>query len=146
MPDVPLSARLHADFDNEPELEEPRRIKLQAPFPDPQVAVLTEKLRDAHERAERLANQIEQMTRSRNRWRLLAERYAADPDRNRELGLLKAALTKAAANLDAEHRPERVGANPGWEGCIVCGPADGSWPCVARMVADDLRTALEARQ
>lgn len=28
-------------------------------------------------------------------------------------------------------------------GCMACYPADGDWPCVAKMVADDLEHALK---
>lgn len=28
-------------------------------------------------------------------------------------------------------------------GCAMCWPRDGHWPCISRMIADDLRQALE---
>jgi hypothetical protein len=43
----------------------------------------------------------------------------------------------AVRELDAEHRPD-----PDGRTCEVCGPADGSWPCVTRLITDDLRAAL----
>lgn len=56
-----------------------------------------------------------------------------------EIAKLEARAKRAAAELRAEHRPEaiRLGA---W-GCVVCYPADGSWPCVSHMIADDLDPA-----
>ena len=54
------------------------------------------------------------------------------------------AVAEAVAELDAEHRPtwasdaaEAAGKDP--IGCETCFPADGSWPCSTRLVADDLR-------
>lgn len=51
------------------------------------------------------------------------------------------AITTAITQLDAEHYPD-----PGLKGkggCVMCWPKDGSWPCVSRMVADELRETLE---
>jgi hypothetical protein len=58
-----------------------------------------------------------------------------------------AIVASAVHELDAEHRPqwadyraEETGKDP--IGCQICFPGDGSWPCVTRMVADDLRALL----
>lgn len=61
------------------------------------------------------------------------------------------AIRKAVAGLDAEHQPMWSAPGPGYTldpqegkepaGCCCCFPGDGSWPCVSRMVADDLRRA-----
>lgn len=48
------------------------------------------------------------------------------------------AIAEAVAELDANHRMD--GATRPM--CVMCGTADGSWPCASRMVADDLRAAL----
>lgn len=57
------------------------------------------------------------------------------------------AVHQAVTELDAEHAPTWTSADgkaAGKEpiGCQVCFPGDGSWPCVTRMVADDLRRLL----
>lgn len=54
-----------------------------------------------------------------------------------EIERLREAMTAAKTELDTEHRPE-----PDGRCCIVCGPQDGSWPCVSRLIADDLDAAL----
>ena len=58
--------------------------------------------------------------------------------------ILRARIDQAVSDLDAEHRPEwdsdemkARGEDP--FGCAVCWPTDGSWPCVASIVADDIR-------
>lgn len=53
-------------------------------------------------------------------------------------------IAKAVAELDAEHQPQWYSDNAKAQGkepigCTICFPRDGSWPCVSRMVADDLR-------
>lgn len=53
------------------------------------------------------------------------------------------AVADAIGELEAEHRPEPA-VKGRILGCVQCWPKDGSWPCVSRMVADDLREALEA--
>lgn len=54
---------------------------------------------------------------------------------------LKTIIAQAVSELDAEHGPE---GNPGKEpwGCRICFPGDGDWPCVSKMIADDLRAAI----
>lgn len=52
---------------------------------------------------------------------------------------LEAATADAVRELEGAHYPDPT--LPGF--CIVCGTADGSWPCTARMAADDLRAALD---
>ena len=49
-----------------------------------------------------------------------------------------APLSFAVSELDAVHHPDRTGRM-----CVTCGAADGSWPCVSRMVTDDLRGLIE---
>lgn len=51
------------------------------------------------------------------------------------------ALMDAKQALDAEHRPE-----PDGRCCVVCGPQDGSWPCVSRLIADELDAAHPGRK
>ncbi len=51
---------------------------------------------------------------------------------------LHAALSFAVSELDAVHGPDDTGRM-----CVTCGAADGSWPCVSRMVTDDLRGLIE---
>lgn len=61
------------------------------------------------------------------------ERQAAEVER------LTAVIRQAVTELAAEHaepRPESV------QGCRLCWPGDGSWPCVTRMIADELRAAI----
>lgn len=50
----------------------------------------------------------------------------------------RSVVTDALWELDAAHRVD--GATRPL--CVTCGAADGSWPCVSRMVADDLRALL----
>lgn len=54
-----------------------------------------------------------------------------------EVNRLRTAITAAIVDLNGAHYLNGPG-----DLCAVCGPADGSWPCVTRMVADDLRAAL----
>lgn len=54
-----------------------------------------------------------------------------------ERNALRTAITAAIVDLNGAHYLNGPG-----DLCAVCGPADGSWPCVTRMVADDLRAAL----
>jgi len=61
--------------------------------------------------------------------------------------LWKAAVTQAVRELDEEHAPTWVsdlakdaGKDP--IGCRMCFPSDGSWPCITRMIANDLRALL----
>ena len=55
-----------------------------------------------------------------------------------EIERLRAVIAAARNELNADHyRIEDV------NGCAMCWPHDGSWPCVSKMVADDLRNALE---
>lgn len=51
----------------------------------------------------------------------------------------RSALVAVLAELDAEHRPEP---DRPW-GCVMCWPRDGSWPCVTRLIADELRAIVE---
>lgn len=61
----------------------------------------------------------------------------------RLLRLPRSALVQVVAELDAEHRPDSP-ANVGPRGgCVMCWPKDGSWPCVTRMVADELRGIVD---
>lgn len=54
---------------------------------------------------------------------------------------LRAAIAAAIVDLNGAHYLNGRG-----DLCAVCGPADGSWPCVTRMVADDLRAALDPKE
>ncbi len=68
---------------------------------------------------------------------------------------IRAAIASAVAELDALHYPNSVPIGdalyPGFsrpqarDGCVLCWPGDGSWPCVTRLVADDLRRLSEAK-
>lgn len=50
-------------------------------------------------------------------------------------------IRTAIRELDGAHYPTTYGdGRP--ELCATCGAADGSWPCVSRQVADDLRRAI----
>jgi len=49
----------------------------------------------------------------------------------------EARIEAAAIEIEATHRPDADGRL-----CEMCGAADGSWPCVTRTVADDLRAVL----
>ena len=62
-------------------------------------------------------------------------------NRNEELiGKLRDVLA-TIRDLDGAHYPTTYGdGRP--ELCATCGAADGSWPCVSRQVADDLRRAI----
>ncbi len=51
-----------------------------------------------------------------------------------------AALESAIAELDAEHRPDPELRG---DGCVMCWPKDGSWPCVTRQIVDELRDVVE---
>ena len=51
---------------------------------------------------------------------------------------LRTTIAQAIADLDGTHYVNEHG-----DMCAVCGAADGSWPCAAREVADDLRRAVE---
>lgn len=50
-------------------------------------------------------------------------------------------IREAIRELDGSHYPiSHDDGRP--ELCAVCGAADAPWPCLARMVADDLRRAI----
>lgn len=62
---------------------------------------------------------------------------------------LAARLNAAIEELLCEHQPEwaspaakEAGKDPVW--CVRCGTADGSWPCVTRIVIDDDLVPLAA--
>lgn len=64
-----------------------------------------------------------------------------------EMRRIRAIVTNAINELDAEHTPAWAGEQAqasGKEpiGCAMCWPHDGSWPCSSRLIADDLRTAI----
>lgn len=51
------------------------------------------------------------------------------------------AMRAAVRELDGSHYPTTYGdGRP--KLCATCGAADGSWPCVSRQVADDLRRSI----
>ena len=81
----------------------------------------------------------------------IGDRVAASSERERatadRIEVLERAIRDALPQLDDEHAPlwltpemEAEGRDP--IGCRMCFPGDGSWPCVTRMVADDLAHAL----
>ena len=73
-------------------------------------------------------------------WGYLAERRRANrlfPYAWRLYGT-EVAVAQAIADLDGSHYVNEHG-----DMCAVCGAADGSWPCAAREVAEDLRRAVE---
>lgn len=60
---------------------------------------------------------------------------------------LAEATAQAVAELDEEHAPSWgyttkpiEGREP--VGCVRCWPEDGSWPCITRRIADELRKRL----
>jgi hypothetical protein len=60
---------------------------------------------------------------------------------------LRVAVARAVNELTIEHSPiwstadaREAGNDP--IGCTMCWPRDGHWPCMTRMVADDLQIAL----
>lgn len=54
---------------------------------------------------------------------------------------LLAAVRRAVADLDDHHeRDDDTGV------CEECYPADSTWPCVTRMIADELRAAVAATE
>ena len=66
------------------------------------------------------------------------DRLAARLDaRARTVGDLRRSIRFAVRELVACHYPDESGRQ-----CVTCGGADGSWPCVSRMVADDLRKVI----
>jgi hypothetical protein len=63
-----------------------------------------------------------------------------------EVERLRAVTRQAVGELDSEHAPMwsndkalATGKEP--IGCGMCFPHDGHWPCISRMIADDLRAA-----
>lgn len=59
-----------------------------------------------------------------------------------EMSRLSKAVRRAIEELDAEHTPDKWTKPGDRGGCILCWPKDSGWPCVSRMIADDLRAAL----
>mgnify|MGYP001590178214 FL=1 len=66
-----------------------------------------------------------------------------------EVSALVLAVRQAIDELDAEHYPLWY-CDDGTRaedkepiGCFTCYPGDGSWPCVTRMIANDLRSHLD---
>lgn len=80
---------------------------------------------------------------------VMAHQTTSDYARGHEHGTLagtkarnvvpRSALVAVLAELDAEHYPEP---DRPW-GCVICWPKDGSWPCVTRLAADELRAIVE---
>ena len=68
-------------------------------------------------------------------WHALTILAAAD-----RIDELEKTVVEAIAELRAEHFGATVDTSP--RGCVVCYPADSSWPCVSRMIADDLAALL----
>ncbi len=61
-------------------------------------------------------------------------------ERDAEIERLRAAVDVVLAEVGNHHRPNSDG-----RGCWWCGPGDGSWPCVHRMVLDELKEARRER-
>jgi hypothetical protein len=62
--------------------------------------------------------------------------WDATADAADEIERLRAAVDVVLAEVGNHHRPNSDG-----RGCWWCGPGDGSWPCVHRMVLDELKAA-----
>ena len=63
-----------------------------------------------------------------------------------EIEQLRNAIDSVLINIDSDHQPAWAGAEAKAAGkrpwcCQWCGPQDGSWPCVHRMVLDELKEA-----
>ena len=54
-----------------------------------------------------------------------------------EIERLRAAIDSLLHDIDGDHT--KASDIPTW--CRTCGPTDGSWPCVHRMVLDELKEA-----
>lgn len=61
------------------------------------------------------------------------------------------AIDAQVAELLAEHQPmwvsdeaKAAGKEP-WV-CLICGTADGSWPCISRLIADDMHRLLHPEE
>ena len=54
-----------------------------------------------------------------------------------------AELEAAIGEIDAEHQPDwatpkaKAQGKPPWV-CLMCGTADGSWPCVTQAIVDEV--------
>lgn len=72
-----------------------------------------------------------------------AQRADATAETESEVSRLHAVIAKAVADLDAEHSPLPADQCGPRGGCVTCWPKDGSCPCTTRMVADELREALQ---
>lgn len=82
-----------------------------------------------HELGLRLADALERVTH---------ERDELDDRLTSALLVMHAYVRKVA---QAEHFED-----PEVRGCRICWPRDGSWPCVAQTVADDLRSLLAEKE
>lgn len=87
------------------------------------------------------------------------EPLSPDPERVqlrwlvKENAKLRATMAKVVEELDAAHVPMWIASTGGFTresvegkqpvGCMECYPQDGSWPCISRMLADDLLIALK---
>lgn len=70
----------------------------------------------------------------------IIDRFVAEIER------LRNAIDSVLINIDSDHQPEWSSAEVKAAGkrpwcCQWCGPQDGSWPCVHRMVLDELKEA-----
>jgi hypothetical protein len=74
-----------------------------------------------------------------------------------EVASLTTTIEQAVQELDDEHHPmwsakgvagystePRDDLDP--VGCVTCYPSNSDWPCVSRMIADDLRKKIEPKQ
>lgn len=56
-----------------------------------------------------------------------------------EIDRLRGVIGNAAVELVAEHRSIRLAhGEQGHDGCVVCWPESSGWPCISRMIAEDL--------
>jgi hypothetical protein len=78
---------------------------------------------------ERMQTAIDRLTQEGTRWLTID----ALKDGAAEIERLRAAIDAVLAELGTDHQPNSDG-----RGCIWCFPRDGSWPCVHRMVLDEL--------
>lgn len=63
-----------------------------------------------------------------------------------EVERLRGEVMQAVAELDAEHSPDDPRNVGPQGGCVLCWPKVGSWPCVTRMIADDLRAIVRPKE
>lgn len=98
----------------------------------PVIHAATDEIEDLRFEVERLRSRLKGAEAERDELWSEGNFYRAEIER------LRAGIRCAVAELDADHRPEGDPGKEPW-GCVMCYPRDGDWPCVSRMIADDLR-------